>query len=284
MGKNATGSPLLTAQKHQSKGADVPDQIRPTVRAISAEMVKQGILEGTKARVCVVLDVSASMVKLYTSGKVQSLLNKSLAMAHCLGGAEVKIFPFGKTCHAEPVSANFHNFQTVIKDKILSQGYQGATNYAAAVCSVRKFYFNDTTEGQNKYQAETPVFVIFATDGAPNNELERIHPQFKASSHQPVFWKIIALGGKDFQLLQEIDDAPVGPGERLLDNSDYKLVRDPSRLTPRDLVEEFPQYLFEAFNRHHLLTLAPVLDEKIIEQNADRVGERRSRKGCCVIA
>lgn len=268
------------------KWTDVPPEILPAVKAISAQMQEQGILEGTQARVCIALDVSGSMEKLYITGKVQALLIKALAMARCLDDdGDIEIFPFGGSCAPKPITADFDNFSTVINNQVLANGYMGGTNYTAVVKSVRNFYFKTNDTDLQKQNAETAVFVIFVTDGDPNEQVDEIKEQFKASSYQPIFWKIIALGSAGFKLLQSIDDADVGPGNNLLDNSDYKQLNDPSALTAAMLVEEFPQYLDEAYNKHQMLTRAPVLDEKIIREKAGRIIEQEEEKkgSCCVI-
>jgi hypothetical protein len=288
-----TRSPLLQAKERNNKWANVPPEIRVAGKAISNEMEKHGILEGTKVRVCVALDVSGSMESLYNSGQVQALLVKALGMSACLDDdGEIEIFPFGSSCSQYPVKANFNNFQTVINDQIWKNG-KGCLNgtvYTGPLISICRSYFGTACTTKIKQTSELPVFAIFVTDGKPEDSHSDIRAYFEASSYQPIFWKIITLGKTGFELLQSIDDAPCGPGTRLMDNSDYKSVDNPQDLTAEMLVDELPGYLMEAYDTHALFKEPPTLDREVIRDEMARkeAGEQpkpfEKNQGCCVIS
>jgi len=287
---SSTNAPLLT----QKKWSKVPKEIEQHRKAIGGTMADYGILEGTKAQVGVILDVSGSMTGLYNSGKVQTLLNKALGMAACLDdNGNIEIFPFGSTCASDPVVATFENFKSVIQNDILSKGYQGGTNYAEAVKAVRNHYFKD-----GKTTTQDAVYILFITDGQPNDPAA-MKVQFREASHLPIFFKIITLTDKptEFPDLKAIDEAT----DHFIDNCDHKNLTNPDKLSPKQMLDEFPQYLNEAYQKG-MITVKPHLHEAIVNKprendddsvdeevannkidQAQDAGSKKSRGGCCTM-
>lgn len=288
----------------QSFFDSIPQELRQDVLGLQNELKNVGINQGLEAKVCLVLDISHSMEnpnKFFSTGKVQALINKVLALAKLFDDdGKLEVFTFGATCSAKPFVVSFDNFTSIINDRengLLKNGTQDSTNYAAAVRAVREFYFKKTDKILTKTQDSTPVFTLFVTDGEPNTEKNETIAQFRASSYQPIFWKILALQGfgqPDFDLLQnKIDDAPTqdepgtsAPGQRFcIDCSDFKCVKSPEDLTYKALLEEFPQWLQDA-HKVGLLTEPPNIDAKIVNQQraeADRRDAAHNKSGCCLI-
>ena len=214
-------------------------------------------------------------------------------MAACLDdNGTIEIFSFGSTCASQPVEATFENFKSVIQNDILSKGYQGGTNYAKAISAVRNHYFKNDTK-----TSTDAVYVLFITDGQPNDPYE-MKAQFREASHLPIFFKIITLTDRptEFPDLKAIDEAT----DHFIDNCDHKNLTDPDKLSPKAMLDEFPQYLHEAYQKG-MITAKPNLDELIVnkprendddsdneedisnEQSHEQDADNKKSSRCCVL-
>lgn len=296
-----------------SRFNDVPAELIEDVRAIRKELAALGIKETHEARVCLALDISRSMqnpnqffhnTQFNTPGPIYDLLNKAISTALVIDDNQtLEIFPFGSDARVTPYKATKDNYKTVIDEEIFqndpARTMQSNTNYAAAMRAVRQYYFGRDATDNPKSADPTPVFMIFVTDGAPNMEQRQALAQFRASSYQPIFCKIVALKGltnPDFAFLQnEVDDAPTldqrkgRPPEQCnyIDNGDFVPLNNPAELTTSLLFREYPQWLVQAQENRHghtLLTQDQGLELSVVkklQKDADRVGE--SSKSCCTI-
>lgn len=197
--------------------------------------------------------------------QVQLLINKALALAFLFDDNQsIEVFPFGDVCF--PYIAVDRNNFTVASDLCLekSGGYRTSTNYASAVQAVRKHYLNDSGQRTTpQLSPDPPVFVIFITDGEPNVKKTEAMNEFTSASHQAIFFKFIALKGKQhdmqFTYLQSIDDHDVkskrNDGRNLfyIDNSDLVVLNNPDELTFDKLIHEYKGWLIEASEKGLLL-------------------------------
>jgi hypothetical protein len=176
-------------------------------------------LQTHKARYCAVFDISVSMTDLYRNGEVQSFAERALAMGCQFDDdGEMDIFLFGARVH-QVMTMNIGNYKVHLRTVLAEHALEGDTQYGLAVRKIRQFYFpeNDGSEEMRKTSAETPVYVVFQTDGDTGNEAltER---QIRASSYEPIYWQFVGLGGNSsFRFLKKLDDLK----GRLLDNTGF---------------------------------------------------------------
>ena len=250
---------------------DVPVEIVNDVNVGKNEIIRQG-MEGHEARVCLILDVSASMQNpnafFFSDQKgtqVQLLINKALALAFLFDDNQsIEVFPFGDVCFPH-ISVDRNNFTFAAQLCLdASSGYRPTTNYASAVQAIRKHYFNDSGQRTEPQMCnEPPVFVIFITDGEPNVKKTEAMNEFTSASHQAIFFKFIALKGKQqdlqFTYLQSIDDHDVKKHKNdrrdlfYIDNSDLVVLNNPDELTMENLIHEYRGWLLESREKGLLL-------------------------------
>ena len=256
---------------NQERFKNVPQEIDSHFRGGYEEIAKVG-MQNHEARVCLILDVSASMQQPnqffkddQNRNRVQELINKSLALAFIFDdNQQIEVFPFGDKAYG-PVILSRENF-TQATDLIMDcigGDLLTATNYAAAVKKVRDYYFHDVTV-RKKPQAcdEPPVFAIFVTDGEPNREKTEAINQFASASHQAIFFKFLALKGKqedlEFTYLSNLDNHDVKEGNNsddndadrfYIDNSNLVVLKDPNQLTMNELIQEYREWLVEAHQK-----------------------------------
>ena len=253
----------------QGKFADVPPELTQDVFSGHTEIVRQG-MEEHEARVCLILDVSASMQnpnKFFEDdikgNQVQLLINKALALAFLFDdNQQIEVFPFGDKAFPPVIlnRDNFTNATDLIMQSIGSQ-FRTSTNYAEPVQAIRDYYFQDRGKRrQPQLCGEPPVFAIFITDGEPNAKKIEAENEFISASHQGIFFKFIALKGKQtdlaFTYLSNIDDHAVKDGADdqrdnlfYIDNSDLVVLNDPTELNMEKLINEYRPWLLDAYER-----------------------------------
>lgn len=257
-----------------SKFANVPPEIVEDVASGRNEIIRQQMDEH-EARVCLILDVSASMQNPngffqdpIKGNQVQMLINKALALAFLFDDNQmIEVFPFGDDVFP-PIVLNHENFTNATELVMHSIGgqFRTTTNYAAPIKAVREYYFNDKGKRNVPQKCdEPPVFAIFITDGEPNVKKTEAMNEFISASHQAIFFKFVALKGKqtdtEFTYLQSIDDHDVKDSVNrnsndgnlfYMDNSDLVVLNNPDELTMEKLIHEYRGWLIEAWDRHLL--------------------------------
>jgi hypothetical protein len=227
-------------------------------------------LFGTKAKVAVVMDYSGSMSREYSSGRVQNLTERILALATQLdddGAIDFFVFDSSAAYLGEVPLDNYAGAVTR-----LTQGrHMGTTDYAGAFRVVRDHFgfappkiVGGTTEKKglfgrkkkvegavdvalpdNLRPASEPVFAIFLTDGAPNSKPQAVQALIEVST-APIFWKFLSIGAESFDFLQKLDDLE----ERVIDNADYKPIGSIDALSDEALIDalldEYGEYVTEA--------------------------------------
>ncbi|WP_296943927.1 VWA domain-containing protein [uncultured Massilia sp.] len=236
------------------------------VKSAGVSLAKVG-LDGHRARVCLVLDISGSMRALYRDGLVQRFAERILALGCRFDDdGEIDVFLFGRDVHRdEPMGLG--NWSGYVGQVIDRHPLEGDTRYGAAMQAVRRHYFPDAGGGERRQPlaAALPVYVMFVTDGGTSDKplTER---QLRWSSREPVFWQFMGIGkGKksksrllanfadsDFPFLEKLDELD----GRLVDNAGFFSVSSPDEHGDDALydllMEEYPGWLREA-RRHGLL-------------------------------
>lgn len=245
-------------------------QLVSLVKSAGVSLAKAG-LQGHRARVCLVLDISGSMSALYRKGLVQRFAERILALGCRFDNdGDIDVFLFGRNVHrTEPMGlSNWAGYVAHIIDR---HPLEGDTRYGAAMAAVRRHYFPDAAGGERKtpHAAPLPVYVMFVTDGGTSDQAvtER---QLRWSSREPIFWQFMGIGkgrkskskrlsdfaDSDFPFLEKLDDLD----GRLIDNADFFSVSSPDEHTDAALYDllmtEYPGWVGQA-RRHGLLLPDP---------------------------
>jgi hypothetical protein len=217
-------------------------------------------LNGQTAKVAVALDYSGSMGSVYRSGAMQRLVEKALALATQFdddGAIDFFVFDSKAAYLGEITIDDFaHSVDRLTKGR-----HMGTTNYADAFLTIRnQFGFAPPAPpkrgffGLGKAQpsptstgpapADIPVYVLFLTDGAPDNKSAAIQALTEVST-SPIFWKFLSIGKQSMTFLEQLDTLT----QRFVDNANYEPVGDVDAISDAVLFEkmltEFPDWLQE---------------------------------------
>lgn len=252
---------LISMEKRVAQSS--PELLSLTKTA-AVSLDKRGLGEHT-ARVALCLDISGSMHALYSSGKIQQLAERILALGLRFDDdGQVDVFLFGKQAHAAG-SLELSNHATYVPDLMRRVRLEGATYYGRAMQLIRQHYFGTADLRFAPFGQELPVYVMFVTDGRTMDEAYT-RDQLIASSYEPLFWQFLAIGNsahsiqpgsatqrsgwrgrrapaREFEFLEELD----AMGGRHVDNANFFAVEDPSTIPDADLYEllmtEYPGWL-----------------------------------------
>ncbi|MEW2493222.1 VWA domain-containing protein [Streptomyces nodosus] len=166
-------------------------------RAAAAALEKYE-LTGTRARVYLVLDRSASMRPYYKDGSTQALGEQALALAaHLDPEATVRVVFFSTELDGTG-ELTLAEHQNKVDDLHAGLGRMGRTSYHAAVESVLAHHG----------ESSDPALVIFQTDGAPDAKTPATQSLTGAAeSHPDVFFSFVAFGdpeNKAFDYLRKL--------------------------------------------------------------------------------
>lgn len=228
--------------------------------------LKKANLTNHDAQVALCLDISGSMSSLYSSGKIQRLAEKILALGTRFDdNGSIDIFLFGVNPH-NPGEMSIDNFSNFIHHILQQYPLEGGTYYGKVMKEIRNFYFPDA-RGRIRYaamKADKPVYVMFVTDGATTDESET-KQQLQWSSYEPIFWQFMAIGksqkdvkskgvqgwlaravASDFTFLEQLDQM----GNSYLDNADFFSLEDPEHIADEELYDlltaEYPNWVKSA--------------------------------------
>lgn len=241
-------------------------QLVSLVKSAGVSLAKAG-LQGHRARVCLVLDISGSMSSLYRKGLVQRFAERILALGCRFDDdGDIDVFLFGRNVH-HTAPMGLSNWTGYVAKAIERHPLEGDTRYGAAMAAVRRHYFPDTDGGERETAcaAALPVYVMFVTDGSTSDQAvtER---QLRWSSREPIFWQFMGIGkgrksrskrlsnfaDSDFPFLEKLDDLD----GRLIDNADFFSVASPDEHADAALYDllmtEYPAWVAQA-RRHGLL-------------------------------
>lgn len=259
-----------TPSASQPLKSKIPDQVLKQKAPALYELVqkadvtlKRKNLSDHRARVALCLDISGSMSSFYRSGKVQALAERVLALGCRFDDdGAIDIFLFGAGAH-EAGSMTLDNFNGFIKTIAKKYPLESDTRYGLAMEMIRKHYFPDA-KGQKRerpVKADTPVYVMFITDGETRDK-DYTKTQITWAAYEPIFWQFMGLGesrkdvrakgilgflnrvGKpDFEFLEQLDEMK----GRFVDNANFFSVKDPADITDDDLYEfmmaEYPGWV-----------------------------------------
>lgn len=162
-------------------------QLLKLAKKSAISLAKVG-LEQHRAKVCLCLDISASMSNLYKTGLIQAFAERILALSCRFDDdGEIDVFLFGKYVH-QPTPMSIDNYTSYIAQIIREHPLEGDTRYGTAIKAIRQYYFPDTAGEERKapLQATTPVYVMFVTDGGTSDQ-SLTEKQLRWSSYEPIF-------------------------------------------------------------------------------------------------
>lgn len=226
---------------------------------------------GQTAKVALVADHSGSMGHEYRDGTVQRLAEKVLAFATQFDDdGAIDVFAFDSSAKYLG-ELGLHDYQGGM-NRLLRGRQMGTTDYAGAFRAVQKHYGFDHLGpsatpkrglfGFGKKEsaptsvlqtpANEPVYVIFLTDGAPDDKVAA-EAALRDASYAPIFWQFLSIGAKPIPFLEQLDDM----SGRYIDNADYKPVGNVDTLTGQGLfdllIDEYPSWVAEERLRGQIL-------------------------------
>lgn len=232
--KSDTGKVSLE-KKIETKAPQLVSLVKP----LKVELDKRK-LNTVKARVALVMDMSGSMMKQYTNGTVQEIINKILPIAVQFDeDGELDFWYFGTETRKMP-SVTLENYRTAVPNEWQRLMYDlGYGNDEAKVMR----------EVMERYAfTKMPVYVIFISDGEVGNSSE-IKKLMREASEKPIFWQFVGVSGKDYGVLKKLDTLK----GRCVDNANFFALDDFRSVTTQELysrlLNEFPVWLQAAKNK-----------------------------------
>lgn len=221
--KNTTTTPVPTPA---SSGpainlAKVPSGLVDLTKKAAVSLEKSG-LTGQRAAVYLVLDHSGSMIPFYQNGSVQHLAEQALGLSVNLDDdGTVPITYFGSRVDSM-CDARLDNYAGIIDRTHVASAW-GSTNYVAAMQNVIDEH---ETSG-----AADPGFVIFQTDGEPNDR-GAVERMLREASSLPIFWAFVGFGD-NIRFLEKLDDLR----GRAVDNASFFHARNPRNVSDEQLYD-----------------------------------------------
>lgn len=233
---------------------------------------------GEKAQIVLVLDISTSMRSLYSSGVIQKVVERLLAIGLNMDdNREIDVFAFGRHAH-EISSANESNINGFVEKVLLQKvSLENSTHYSGVMgkvvkkfgqspvseptpAPVKKGFFSklfgskevsEPVASAPKLQPDYPTFVFFITDGDNFDQPETTR-LIQQISNQPIFWQFVGVGNSRFDFLKKLDEME----GRYMDNANFFQLNDISSVSDEvlydRLLNEYPQWLKEVRNKNML--------------------------------
>lgn len=181
-------------------------QLLSLVKAARISLEKRE-LAGETARVALVLDVSASMAELFSTGAVQQFAERALALAlQWDDDGEVDVFTVGAAARSlgSMGLANARDFLGTA-----GMTLEAGTNWGSTMAAVRQHYFGTSGPRESPAPPAPAVYVLFVTDGGTTDPQQTVE-QLVASSYEPLFWQMLVVGTVEMQV-RSVLEANFGP-------------------------------------------------------------------------
>ncbi|MBR4151476.1 MAG: VWA domain-containing protein [Selenomonadaceae bacterium] len=231
--KEETPPPTPKKISLEKKIADGAPKLISLVKPLKVELEKRKLLD-VVARVALVLDISGSMNHSYKDGTVQEIVNKVLPVAVQFDDdSELDFWYYGSNCERRP-SVNMKNYEQAVPSdwKELQRSLGGTNNEPAVMKEIIAEYETITL----------PAYTVFITDGGiyRTGAIKRLLIE---SSYLPIFWQFVGVSGKDYGILEKLDDMD----GRYIDNANFFALDDfksvPNEEIYSRLLNEFPAWL-----------------------------------------
>lgn len=197
------------------------------------------------AGVLLVLDVSPSANGLYRAGAMQKVGTQAFAVALNFdddGAVPTAMFDSETKVVGDMTLDNCQGF--IDREAPRARSRRGGTVYTKAINWARS---------QAAKPGGQPTYVIFATDGEPNDSHRDIEKTLTEASREPLFFQFIGVGPgvgtvaePSFPYLERLDEM----GGRTIDNAGFFAVGDPNDTTDDDmlnaLLSEYPSWVGKA--------------------------------------
>ncbi|MGM9345818.1 VWA domain-containing protein [Streptomyces salinarius] len=227
----AGGNTDAEGEAEAPKPATPPARLRSHAPALTTAYkaagtaLKKHDLTGTRAKVHLVLDRSASMRPYYKDGSAQALAEQTLALAAHLDPEATVHVTFFSTEVDGTGDLTLTDHENKIDELHAALGRMGRTSYHAAVEAVLAHHTKEAAPG-------TPALVIFQTDGAPDAKTPATQALTAAAANHPeVHFSFVAFGdpeNKAFDYLRKLKT----------DNASHLLAGEtPKELTDKELYE-----------------------------------------------
>lgn len=209
-------------------------------KPVSVSLAKHR-LENVKAKVAFVLDASGSMTQQFKGGNVQAVLERiAVLSAQFDDDGQMDVWGFAER-HKKYGDVSLCNLKGYV-NRLQTEGKRGmfellptlgGTNNEPPVMEEVIGTFKNSKE---------PVFVVFITDGGIS-KTRAIKELLRESANYPIFWKFVGLGGRNYGILENLDDFT----DRQLDNTDFFPIDNfqsvPDEVLYDQLLTEFSPWL-----------------------------------------
>ncbi|WP_399139301.1 VWA domain-containing protein [Streptomyces sp. NBUA17] len=219
--------PEATAPKPATTAARLRSQapgLTTAYKAAGTALKKHG-LTGTRARVHLVLDRSASMRAYFKDGSAQALAEQTLALAAHLDPEAAVHVTFFSTEVDGTGELTLTDHENKIDELHGALGRMGRTAYHAAVEAVLAHHGEHAPPG-------TPALVVFQTDGAPDAKTPATQSLTDAAANHPnVHFSFVAFGDPENKAFDYLRKLKTGNASHFLAGE------TPKELTDKELYE-----------------------------------------------